>query len=133
MDKLSQILWRERELLDTLLFRLEEERLVHASRDRRLQWRATDEVDSVLEEFRVTELMRAVVTDEVAEQIGIPAGPSLLALAAAVEEPWRSILLDHHETIASMSATIAERATEGIEDLLRPHLGRNASLVDFLS
>ena len=31
MEKLSQILWRERELLDTLLFKLEEEQMVLAS------------------------------------------------------------------------------------------------------
>src|SRR5215204_294353 len=69
MDTLSQILWRERDLLDSLLFRLAEERLVRASGHPLWQWRATDEVDRVLEQIREVELLRAIAADEVATRI----------------------------------------------------------------
>jgi hypothetical protein len=131
MDTLSQILWRERDLLDSLLFRLAEERLVRASGHRHWQWRATDEVDRVLEQIREVELLRAIAADEVATRIGLPAGSSLLVLAAAVDEPWRTILLDHHEAIGAMSAAIAEGAPA--ESRRSCRLGQNPSLTDFLS
>ena len=66
MEKLSLILWRERELLDTLLFKLEIEQLVLASGRTRWLTRAAREVEPVLETLRETEILRAVAADEAA-------------------------------------------------------------------
>lgn len=101
MEKLSQILWRERELLDTLLFKLEEEQMVLASGRTRWLVRAAREVENVLETIRETEILRSVAADEVAASIGLGHNPSLHALAEAVDEPWHSILLDHHEAFTT--------------------------------
>src|SRR3954454_18372766 len=49
MEKLSQVLWRERELLETLLFKLEEEQTLLQSDRTRWLVRAAGEVDEVLE------------------------------------------------------------------------------------
>ena len=60
MEKLSQILWRERELLETLLFKLEEEQMVLAGGRTRWLARAAREVENVLDTIRETEILRAV-------------------------------------------------------------------------
>lgn len=106
MEKLSQILWRERELLDTLLFKLEEEQLVLAGGRNRWLMRAAREVEAVLETLRETEILRSVAADDAAAEIGLDANPSLRALAEAVEEPWHSILQDHHTAFREVTEEI---------------------------
>lgn len=111
MENLSLILWRERELLDTLLFKLEEEQLVLASgRDRWLA-RAAREVEVVLDTLRNTEVLRAVAADEVAASLGLASNPSLRALAAAVDEPWRTILGEHRDAFVQVTREIRDLAS----------------------
>jgi hypothetical protein len=112
MDKLSQVLWRERELLDTLLFKLEEEQLVLASGRTRWLMKAAQEVEDVLRTIRETEILRSVVADEVAADLGLDHNPSLRALAAAVDEPWHSILLDHHDAFTRLTLEVTALAVE---------------------
>ena len=114
MDKLSQILWRERELLDSLLFKLEMEQLVLGSGRTRWLARAAQEVELVLE-IRETEILAPIAADEAAESIGLSSNPSLRALAEAVDEPWRSILLDHKEAFETVSREITEMAQSNRE------------------
>ena len=54
---LASILWREREMLELLLFKLEEEQLVLAGGRTRWLAHATREVEVVLEEIRRTEVV----------------------------------------------------------------------------
>jgi hypothetical protein len=110
MEKLSQILWRERELLDTLLFKLEEEQMVLASGRTRWLGRAAREVENVLATVRETEILRSVAADEAAASVGLGHNPSLRALAEAVEEPWQTILLDHHEAFTTTTHEIVALA-----------------------
>ena len=110
MEDLSLILWRERELLDTLLYKLEIEQLVLASGKNRWLAAAAREVEAVLEVIRETELLRAVAADEAAARIGLSSNPSLRSLAEAVDEPWQSILLDHREAFLGYTRQIAEIA-----------------------
>ena len=110
MEKLSQILWRERELLETLLFKLEEEQLVLAAGRTRWLARSAREVASVLETIRETEVLRAVAAEEAADAIGLGSNPSLRALAEAADEPWHSLLLDHHEAFTMITHEIASLA-----------------------
>ena len=85
MEKLSQILWRERELLETLLFKLEEEQMVLAGGRTRWLSRAAREVENVLDTIRETEILRAVAAEEAAVELGLGPNPSLRALAAEVD------------------------------------------------
>jgi hypothetical protein len=110
MEKLSQILWRERDLLDSLLFKLEMEQLVLGSGRTRWLSRSAKEVELVLEMLRETEILRAVAADEAAENVGLVSNPSLRALAEGVEEPWRSILLDHKDAFEKVSREISSLA-----------------------
>ena len=108
MEKLSQILWLERELFDALLFKLEEQQLVLASGRTRWFVRAAREVEQVLGTLRQTEILRSIAAEEAAAAIGLAHNPSLRALAGSVDEPWCSLLLDHHEAFGAVTAGIMQ-------------------------
>lgn len=110
VERLSLTLWRERELLDTLLYRLEVEQLVLSSGRTAWLMRAAREVEATLQVLRETEVLRAVAADEAAAQVGCPDNPSLKALAEATHEPWRTILLDHREAFVSVTRQVTELA-----------------------
>ena len=107
MEKLSLILWRERELMESLLFKLEMEQLVLGSGRTRWLARSAREVEQVLEVLRETEMLRAVAADEAAASIGLAGNPSLLALAEAVEDPWRTILFDHRSAFVNLTQELS--------------------------
>lgn len=104
----STILWRERELLELLLFKLEEEQLILA--DGRTRWlaRATREVELVLGEIRRTELARATEVDDAASVLGIGPGPTLTNLADACPESWAGQLRDHQNAFRTLTAEITQ-------------------------
>ncbi|HEY0890334.1 MAG TPA: flagellar protein FlgN [Nocardioides sp.] len=110
MEKLSLILWRERELLELLAFKLELEELVLASGRTRWLARATREVEEVLGTLRETEVLRALAADEAAESVGLEPNPTLSALAERAEEPWRTILVDHRDAFIAATREIADLA-----------------------
>jgi hypothetical protein len=117
LSDVSSILWRERELLEMLLFKLDEEQALLAGGRTRWLARATREVEVVLEELRKAELHRAVEVDAVAAELGLEPAPSLRELAAASDEPWRQILLDHRQAFLTATAEITALA-EANRDLL---------------
>ena len=111
----SSTLWRERELLELLLFKLEEEQLVLASARSRWLARATKEVEMVLEEVRRAELLRAVQVDAAATELGLGSGPSLRELAEAAPEPWKTLLLEHRQAFLTATAEIQAMAESNRE------------------
>lgn len=112
MDRLSQVLWRERELLETLAYKLEVERMVLATGRTRWLVNVTREIEDVLEDLRATEVLRATAADEVAEGLGLTPNPSLGALAEAATDPWQSILVDHRDAMLGLAREIAETAED---------------------
>lgn len=110
MDKLSVILWRERELLDTLHYKLAVEQLVLAGGQSRWLMQAARDVEAVLATIRETEVLRSVAADEAAASIGMRSNPSLSALADAVDEPWASILREHRDAFVTATHEITELA-----------------------
>jgi hypothetical protein len=129
MENLSLILWRERELLETLLYKLQIEQLVLAGGANRWLGTAAREVEAVLATIRETELLRAVAADEAAASIGLASNPSLRALAEAVDEPWRTILLDHRDTFIGYTRELTEIAATNRELLT---VGQQAARESFL-
>jgi hypothetical protein len=115
VSEVSTILWHERELMEMLLFKLEEEQLVLASGRTRWLGRAAREVEVVLEEIRRAELVRAVQVEALAVQLGMSTSPSLAALAEAVEEPWGQILHDHHAAFRAAADEISAMAKANTE------------------
>lgn len=117
LNALSGVLWRERQLLELLLFKLEEEQLILTSG--RTQWlgHATREVESVLEQIRTAELGRSVEADAAAREVGVPEGSSLIVLAQKAPPPWDDLFADHHAAFVSLTDQISTLA-ESNRDLL---------------
>lgn len=124
----SHILWRQRQLLEHLLFKLDvEQALLTTGRDRWLA-RATDEVERVLEELRTTELARAVAIDAVAGALGLGPGCSLRELAEAAPPPYDGLFADHRtaflrltaevDLVARSNRELVRRAQQAADDVL---------------
>lgn len=124
---LSRVLWRERELLDLLLFKLHEQHLLLVAGD--VEWlpRASAEVEAVLERIGTAELERAMAFDSIAAELGMAPAPSLSSLADRAPEPWDFILEEHHSAFLVLAERIqtsadanreltlaASRATEAV-------------------
>lgn len=110
LAEVSDILWRERELLDVLLFKLEEEQLLLASGKVRWLARATREVELVLEQIRLTELTRSIEVDSAAESLGLDPNPSLSTLADAAPAPWGDLFRSHRTAFLTLTQEISALA-----------------------
>jgi hypothetical protein len=119
LREVSAILWRERHLLELLLFKLDEEQLVLAAGRSRWLARATREVEMVLEEIRQTELERAVEVSRVAVDLGLPAGASLRQLSEAAPPPWQGMLIEHRQAFLSLTDEITVLVQTNRELLVR--------------
>lgn len=129
------MLWRQRHLLELLLFKLDVEQTLLASG--RLRWlaRATHEVELVLDEIRHIELTRSMAIDEVASSLGLHPGCTLRELADAAPAPWDGIFAEHREAFLGLTEEInlvaranrdlvsqGQRAVSETLDLLVPGL-----------
>lgn len=106
LTELVNTLWRQRESLELLLFKLEEEQLLLASGRGRWLGFATREVELVLDRIRQTEVLRAVHSDAVAGALGLPPNSSLAVLADAAPEPWSGMLREHRTAFLVVTAEI---------------------------
>ncbi|GAB2677857.1 flagellar export chaperone FlgN [Thalassiella azotivora] len=110
LAEVSNVLWRERELLELLLFKLEEEQLLLAAGRTRWLPHATREVEVVLDQIRDAEALRAVEVSVVGEELGLGPEPSLRALVAAAPEPWTELLEGHRQAFLVLTQEIATTA-----------------------
>jgi hypothetical protein len=122
LREVSAILWRERHLLELLLFKLDEEQLVLAAGRTRWLARATREVEMVLEEIRQTELERAVEVSRVAVDLALPSAASLRQLADAAPSPWQGILVEHRQAFLTLTEEITALVQTNRELLARGQL-----------
>ena len=116
-EDLSALLWKERELLELLLFKIEEEQLVLASGRTRWLAHATREVEVVLAEIREQELHRAMAVEGLALMVGCGSQPSLTTLSQHAPEPWSELLRGHRQAFLALTAEISTMA-EANRDLL---------------
>jgi hypothetical protein len=108
-NDLSNLLWRERELLELLVFKLEEEQLLLTAGKSRWLPQATREVEAVLARIRVAGMERAVEASAVALEWGLPDDATLRLLAEhAPSDTWRDILSSHLAGLTALTAQIAE-------------------------
>jgi hypothetical protein len=106
MEDLSSVLWHERELLETLAYKLEVEQLILANGRNHWLAAAAREVEKVLERIREVELLRAVEVEAVAEELGLEPNASLRQIADASPDPWNGIWSDHREAFTATAAQI---------------------------
>jgi hypothetical protein len=106
LNDVSNILWRERRLLELLVFKLDEEQLVLAAGRTRWLSHATREVDNVLEEIKKVELDRAVEVEAVAQELGLSSAPTLRELAELTPSPWNGIFEEHRRALLETAQEI---------------------------
>src|SRR3954466_2245785 len=98
-SEVSTLLWREREALQLLLFKLVEEQLIVSAGQARWLAHANDEVEAALEQLRGTEGLRAAEVDAIADDLGLSAPPTLAELAALAPEPWSTLFAEHRQVL----------------------------------
>jgi hypothetical protein len=110
LTDLSSVLWRSRELLELLLFKLEEEQLLLTAGRSRWLAHATREVEVVLEQIRQTEVARAAYSQAAAGELGLPLEASLAELADAAPAPWSELLHQHRKAFLTLTSEISAMA-----------------------
>jgi hypothetical protein len=121
LSEVSNILWRERQLMQLLLFKLQTEQLILTSGQTRFLADATREVEMVINELKESELMRAVAVDSLAAEMGLGPSPSLRELAAVVPAPWDNILEEHRKAFLADTQEIFALAQTNRELLAQGH------------
>jgi flagellar FlgN protein len=119
LTELSADLWRLRELLELLLFKLEEEQLLLASGRTRWVAHATREVELVLDQIRHTEVVRAAHTQAAALELRLPVDVSLANLATHAPAPWGELLRQHRQAFLTLTAEITGLANANRDLLTR--------------
>jgi hypothetical protein len=120
----SNILWRERQLVELLVFKLEEEQLIFAAGRSRWLARAMREVESVLGEIRRVELEWAVQVADAGRELGIAEAPTLRELASLTPTPWDGIFSEHRRALLDLAKEIDAITTWNRE---LSHGGRQAA------
>ena len=109
-SEVSTLLWREREALHLLLFKLVEEQLIVSAGLTRWLAQANDEIEMTLEQLRGTEVLRAAEVDVLADELGLAAPPTLAELAELAPEPWATLFTEHRQALLQLVGEV-ERAT----------------------
>ncbi len=97
-QELSTLLWRERELLETPLFSLEEEQLLLTAGRTRWLAHANREVETVMEKVREATLVRTVASETVAAEWGLAPDATLREIAAAAPAAGPGEIFEGHLT-----------------------------------
>jgi len=133
LSRLSEVLWRERHLLELLLFKLEEEQLVLAGGRTRWLSYTTREVDNVLDEIRTAEIGRAIEADEAARSVGLDPGCTLGDLARVAPEPWDELLRAHRDAFVSLTSEISGMSAGNRQLLAMSHRATQETLASLQS
>src|SRR3954451_22568776 len=108
-NELSTLLWRERELLELLVFKLEEEQLVLTAGRSKWLHQATPEVEAGLGRLRTAGIERTVEASAVAIEWGIGEDATLRQLVEhAPSDVWQDILQSHLTALTALTAQIAD-------------------------
>jgi len=132
LSDVSNILWRERQLLELLLFKLEEEQLVLAAGRARWLSHATREVEMVLAEIKRVELDRAIRVEEAAAQLGLGTSPTLRDLGDRAPAPWTKILTDHRIALMELAQEIDSLAQTNRDLLGRGYRATREALASLI-
>ncbi|MDQ1379404.1 MAG: hypothetical protein QOJ71_123 [Actinomycetota bacterium] len=121
LSDVSNILWRERQLLELLVFKLEEEQLVLAAGRSRWLAYATREVENVLGEIKRIELERAVLVADAGRELCLSGSPTLRELGGLTPTPWDGIFAEHRRALLNLAQEIDSITKSNRELLQRGH------------
>ena len=118
-QKLSALLWNERELLEFLAFKLDEQHLLLTTGRSRWIKFATTEIDQATQRLRAAGLARDLAVSTLAEAWGLADAPSLRQIiAGAPAGPWAEIFSSHLEALTALTDEI-QKLRDANEVLLR--------------
>jgi hypothetical protein len=106
LGELAAVLWQEREVLEDLLYALVQQQLLLEAGQTRWLPRADAAVAAAARAVQDHELVRAIEVETLIQVLGLPAGASLLEIAAHAGEPWATVLADHRDALRTLSAEI---------------------------
>lgn len=106
VQELSTIIWRQRQLLELLVFKLTEEQLLLTSG--RTAWlsHATREVEEVVTRLYDVELLRDVQAAQVAADWDAADATTLRDLIPHAPPPWDEVLRGHLEALTALTTQI---------------------------
>jgi|KBSSwiStaDraftv2_1062776.scaffolds.fasta_scaffold105558_3 hypothetical protein len=119
----ASLLWTERDALETLLYRLVQERLLLAAGETRWLYRADAEVADVVAMLQGAEVLRAAELDELILEWGLPYDTTLFQLTELAPSPWDQVLADHRLVLRALMTEV-QAATAEVRALL--NAGANA-------
>jgi hypothetical protein len=128
LSDVSNTLWRERRLLELLVFKLEQEQLMLESGRTRWLSHAAREVETILEEMRRVELERAMGIADASRELGMVDTPSLRELAAIAPTPWDGIFVEHRRALVTLAREVEATADSNCELLERGRSVARAAL-----
>jgi hypothetical protein len=116
LSEFCGVLWREREIVERVLFKVVAQQLVLRSGQARWLVSANTEIELAVNDLRVVEVLRCSESDALADVLGIARGATLAQLADAAPEPWGSILAEHRDALRQLAAEIelAVRENRGL-------------------
>lgn len=129
LRSLSDLLWHERDLLESLHYRLEVEQLILSSGRTEHLPIAAREVEEVLARTRQAELARAAEVAAVAGELGLADGASLLEIADAAPAPWDGLLREHRSAFLTLTTEIATVAQSNRDLLASVHHATQETLM----
>ncbi|MFP5375909.1 MAG: flagellar export chaperone FlgN, partial [Acidimicrobiia bacterium] len=106
LRELSEVLWREREQLELVLFKLEEQRLLLVDGQSRWVGHASREVEFVLDQVGQMELTRALATAVAAAGLGLVGDVGLRAIACVAPSPWPSVIERHLAALGRLAEEV---------------------------
>lgn len=99
LSELSRVLWREREALEMLWFKLEEEHLLLGAGQCRWLGHASRETNAVLDRLGQLELARAVEVAGAAAALRLADDATLRQVADSAPSPWSGVLDRHVQAL----------------------------------
>jgi hypothetical protein len=102
----AALLWQERDVLETLLFKLVEEQLIVAAGASEWLPRADAEVRAAVDRLHLQEITRAAEVEALALSRGLSSDVSLAELSEGADEPWAEILAEHRVALRRLVSDI---------------------------
>lgn len=97
-NDLSALLWRQRDLLDLLLGRLDD---------------GINDTDGLFRSLSSLELHRAILAREVGVELGVDGEPTLADLVRLAPADWIEVLADHRQALRTMADKVNARLAGG--------------------
>ena len=119
---LSRILWREREVLELLLYKLEQQQHLRTSGQTRWLAFAAREVDLLEQQLRCAEVLRAAEVEFVARRLDPRAGRTLARLVDTAPDAWSPVLAECGDDLRSLCAEIAQVGRAGAPPVNRDRM-----------